>query len=104
MNRPELTQPSADRPGATQSAASRPGAEKFGTPGSADPVALRLIPANVPGASLAPRPPDDFDPHTANRAALARYGLPWGPAHARYCSDGAARPPSRRPPWNCSTT
>ena len=43
-------------------------------------MALGLVPANVPGAFVAPRPPDDFDPRTASRAALARYGLPWRPA------------------------
>jgi len=75
MNQPEPAQPAADGPGDRQSGADRPG-----TPGSACPVALGLIPANVPGAFLPPRPPDDFDPRTASRAELARYGLPWRPA------------------------
>ena len=56
MNQPELAQPAADRPGDRQSGTDRPG-----TPSSAGPVALGLIPANVPGAFLPPRPPEDFD-------------------------------------------
>ena len=108
MSQPELAQPSPDRPGATQSAATQPDAEELGTLGSADPVALGLIPANVPGAFRAPRPPDDFDPRTASRAALARYGLPWRSARRRIrlrsgrC--GSARWPRRGWPaagWSC---
>jgi Peptidase A4 family/Fungal fucose-specific lectin len=44
------------------------------------PAASGLIPANLPGAFLAPRPPDDFDPRTASSETLTRYGLPWRPA------------------------
>src|ERR1700689_5186522 len=91
MSQPELAQPSPDRPGATQSAATQPGAEELGTLGSADPVALGLIPANVPGAFRAPRPPEDFDPRAASRAALARYGLPWrSAAGGSACGPGVA--------------
>ena len=82
MNQPEPGQPAAGRPGERQSGAGRPGerqsgAEGPGTPGS---VAPGLIAANVPGAFLPPRPPEDFDPRTASPATLARYGLPWRPA------------------------
>jgi hypothetical protein len=76
MSQPELAQPSPDRPGATQSAATQPGAEELGTLGSADPVALGLIPANVPGAFRAPRPPDDFDPRTASGRRWPATGCP----------------------------
>jgi len=71
-------------------------------------VALGLIPANVPGAFRAPRPPDDFDPRTASRAALARYGLPWRSARRgirlRSGRCGSARWPRRGWPaagWSC---
>jgi len=103
MNQPEPAQPAADGPGDRQSGADRPG-----TPGSACPVALGLIPANVPGAFLPPRPPDDFDPRTASRAALARYGLPWRSARRgirlRSGRCGSARWPRRGWPaagWSC---
>ena len=98
MNQPEPGQPAADRPSERQSGADGPG-----TPGSVGPVALGLIAANVPGAFLAPRPPEDFDPRTASPATLARYGLPWRRPAGDPPAVGELRERAMSTPWLASS-